>query len=292
MHYTGTIWRPPHEMYSAWIEVTQGCSHHQCRFCNLYKDIGFRVSSIDDIIEDFQEISSWYPQARRIFLIGANPFVLSFQRLKDIAMIAHQYFLNLHSLGCFARVTDIALKTDEELQMLHQLGYDELTIGVESGNDEALQFMKKGYTSLDIIEQCQRLDRAGITYHFFYIVAMAGEGKALISAKKTADVFHQLNPKSIIAGVLTIFDNTTLYQDVLHQRFHPASEKEALLEMKTFIQLYQKDVWFYANNISNAVVIEGKLSRNAMQMINQLQEAIEHIDEKSLYQYRQNIHHF
>lgn len=29
MHYTGTIWRPPYEAYSALVQVTADCTHHK-----------------------------------------------------------------------------------------------------------------------------------------------------------------------------------------------------------------------------------------------------------------------
>lgn len=292
MHYTGTIWRPPHEMYSAWIEVSQGCTYNQCKFCNLYNDIPFCISKIDNIIEDFYEISLWYPQAKRVFLIGANPFVLSFNRLKGIANIAKQYLSQLQSIGCFARVTDISLKTDKELKELRDLGYDELTIGVESGNDEALDFMKKGYTSKDIIKQCQRLDQAGIHYHFFYIIGLAGKGNAVKSAIDTAKVFNQLNPKSIIAGILTIFEDTEIFQDINWGNFEPVAEKEALFEMKTFIENCQINVQFFANNISNAVVIEGKIPKDTQKMINKIQNAMKMSKESDLIAYRKKVKHF
>ena len=48
---------------------------------------------------------------------------------------------------------------------LKNAGYDGLTIGIETGDDEALTFMHKGYTLNDIVLQCQRLDRAGISYN-------------------------------------------------------------------------------------------------------------------------------
>ena len=50
---------------------------------------------------------------------------------------------------------------------LKNAGYDGLTIGIETGDDEALTFMHKGYTLNDIVLQCQRLDRAGISYRFY-----------------------------------------------------------------------------------------------------------------------------
>ena len=99
---------------------------------------------------------------RRAFLTGANPFVLSGRRLMDIAELIQKYMPSIKTIGCFARITDVTQKSDEELASLRQAGYDGLTIGIETGDDEALDFMNKGYAAADIVEQCRRLDRAGI----------------------------------------------------------------------------------------------------------------------------------
>ena len=163
MHYTGTIWRPPYETASLLLEVTSGCTHHKCKFCTLYHDLPFkfRMSPLEDIECDLQEvkreIKGWNSRRiNRVFLTGANPFVLSYDKLIAIAELIHKYLPSVKSIGSFARITDITPKTDRELAKLRTMGYDGLTIGIETGDDEALRFMNKGYTSTDIIKQCQR----------------------------------------------------------------------------------------------------------------------------------------
>ena len=83
MHYTGTIWRPPYEAASLLLEVTAGCTHHKCKFCTLYNDLPFkfRMSPLEDIECDLQEVKramkGWNSgRIDRVFLTGANPFVL------------------------------------------------------------------------------------------------------------------------------------------------------------------------------------------------------------------------
>ena len=109
------------------------------------------MSPLEDIEYDLREVkravSGWNSgRIRRVFLTGANPFVLSYGKLTAIAELIHKYLPSVKLIGSFARITDVTLKTDEELARLRDLGYDGLTIGIETGDDEALRFMNKGYT--------------------------------------------------------------------------------------------------------------------------------------------------
>ena len=57
MHYTGTIWRPPYEAQSLLLEVTAGCTHHNCKFCTLYDGLPFqfRMTPMETIDADLAE---------------------------------------------------------------------------------------------------------------------------------------------------------------------------------------------------------------------------------------------
>ena len=122
MHYTGTIWRPPYEADSLLLEVTAGCTHHKCKFCTLYNDLPFkfRMSPLEDIVCDLQEVkrakNGWNTgRIDRVFLTGANPFVLSYDKLAVIAELIRKHIPSVKSIGSFARITDIMPKTDAEL---------------------------------------------------------------------------------------------------------------------------------------------------------------------------------
>ena len=216
MHYTGTIWRPPYEAYSALVQVTAGCTHHKCKFCTLYEDVPFkfRMSPLAEVEEDLKEISRVYRNAKRVFFTGANPFVLSFEKLKTLAEMVKKYYHGVESIGCFARITDIAPKTTEQLRELRRLGYNSITIGVEAGDDGALSFMHKGFGTIEIVEECRRLDEAGMDYNFFYLAGIYGAGRGEIGAENTVRVFNQVHPKIIVSSMLTIYPASELYQEI------------------------------------------------------------------------------
>ena len=170
MHYTGTIWRPPYEWDSLLLEATAGCTHRACRFCTLYDELPFKFRGPDmgaiesDLLEaqtlrtspDAPMMARLLGQARpegirRVFLTGANPFALPAGKLLEIAGMIHRYLPSVETIGCFARITDSLRKTDGDLKRLREAGFTRLTIGVETGDDDALRFMRKGYTSHDVL---------------------------------------------------------------------------------------------------------------------------------------------
>lgn len=77
MHFTGRTWRPPYEAHTPIIEATSGCTYNHCRFCSLFKNEPFRMSSIETFEQDLAEIKRYQPNARRLFWTGANPFAMS-----------------------------------------------------------------------------------------------------------------------------------------------------------------------------------------------------------------------
>ena len=296
MHYTGTIWRPPYGASSLLLEVTAGCTHHKCKFCTLYEDLPFhfKKSPLEDIEADLKEASSeiWKSNwISRTFLTGANPFVLKTSRLLEIAGLVQKYFPSCKTIGCFSRITDIALKNDKELCELKAAGYTGLTIGVETGDNEALEFMKKGYLSKDILTQCSRLDKAGIDYYFFYLTGISGAGKGKKGAEITAEVFNQLHPQIIGANMLTIYPNSELYAEIQKGNWQEEAEIEKYQELKTLIENLDIPVWFGAMGASNPIQIQGMLPRDKDKVLSVLDGIIGTISENELRSYRKNLRH-
>lgn len=309
MHYTGTIWRPPYEVRSLLLEVTAGCTHHKCKFCTLYNDLPFkfRMSPIKDIEADLLELQTALcdPIAKisskmtgnkpfvtdRVFLTGANPFVLSYEKLSDIANLVHKFLPFIKTIGSFARITDITLKTDEELSSLSNMGYDALTIGIETGDDDALKFMNKGYGSADIIKQCKRLDKAGIRYNFFYLAGISGAGRGEIGARLTANVCNQLDPILIGANMLTIYPDSKLFSEIENGNWSEESELEKYIEIKTLIEHLKIDTCVAAMGSSNAFRFQADIPKDKDKLLAFLDKIIKNVSEEELLRYRKSVRH-
>lgn len=310
MHFYGTIWRPPYEAESLLLQATAGCTHHACKFCTLYEDLPFRfrMSPLEEVEADLQEAQLWGtdPMAllsarlqglarpkgpRRVFLVGANPFVLQAGRLEEIAGLIRRYLPTVETIGCFARVTDVGLKSEKELRRLRALGYDGLTLGVETGDEEALAFMNKGYGARDIIEQAGRLDEAGISYSFFYLAGISGAGRGAEGALRSAEVFNQAHPVRVGSSMLTVFPSSELYREIQAGNWREESELEKLGELRTLIEGLDIPTRFETDGASNLVHVRGDLPGDRERLTGYLDSLIAGADEAALRAYRVNLKH-
>lgn len=290
LHFDGPIWRPPYEATSQLLQVTAGCTWHRCKFCTLYGTQKFRMSPLEEVEEDLQVINRFQPRAHRVFLTGANPFVLTTNRLTDIALLIRKYVGKGHpTIGCFSRITDIRTKSIEDLKQLHHLGFDYLTIGVESGDSETLARVNKGYVAEDILEQCRKLEAANIHYHFFYLVGLAGHGNGIRNATRSADVFNKLHPVSVGFLSLTLFLDSQLYHEILRGEYEEASEYERLDEMASLISQLSCRTHILARTVSNPIPLTGAIPEDRITLLNEIKQIKEHYSEEQLRSYRDSI---
>lgn len=197
----------------------------------------------------------------------------------------------METIGSFARVTDITLKTDEELSALRRAGYDGLTIGIETADDEALRFMNKGYLAADILDQCGRLDQAGIRYSFFYLSGISGAGRGEDGARVTAAVCNKLHPALIGANMLTIYPDSKLYGEIQQGNWKEESETEKYREVRALIEGLEIPTEFAALGASNAFQLYGVLPEDKPTIIAAIDRIIETVKENDLRKYRRNLHH-
>ena len=289
MHFTGRTWRPPYEANSFILQVTSGCTHNKCRFCSLYKNECFQMSPLEEFEEDLAELKKYQPSARRIFLTGANPFAMSYENLEKRAMLIHDYLVECQSIAMFASIRDIKNKKVWQLRKLRAMGINGLSIGTESGDDGTLLSANKGYTVKELIEQCRKLDQAGIEYYFVYMTGLAGKENGYQNAINTAKVFSKVNPQFISVDSLTLFSDTELYQMAQAGSFIPAGEKERIKELQVFIKNLQIKTHLFANTVSNFYPVTAFLPKEREKVISELQYIIDTVSEEEMQEYRKNL---
>lgn len=280
MRYEGAVYRPPSEAYSLIIQVTLGCSHNKCTFCNMYKDKNFRVRKLDDIFEDLDMAREYYRVVKRVFLADGDALVLKTEDLEKIILRIKELFPECERIGIYATPKDVIRKTEEDLIKLKNIGLDIIYLGVESGSDEILKDIKKGVTSAEMIEAGQKVKRTGIKLSTTIISGLGGVEKWEMHAKGSAEVISQINPDYL--GVLTLIvePGTEMFDKVHGGKVTLLSPKEVMVEMREFIgNLNVSGCVFRSNHASNYAPLAATLGEEKDRILNQLDGLIENAHE-------------
>ena len=289
MHYSGNVIRPPYEANTVLLEVTVGCSHNACTFCSFYWGDRFRLVPMSQIEEDLEEVRRVLPDLSRIFLLGADAFVLSYARLKAVAQRIRDFLPRCATIAMYASINNIKGKSVEQLRDLRSLGVNDITIGVESGDSDVLAAVNKGYTAADLIEQCRKLDAAGMEYRFLYIGAVAGKGRCEKNALASAATFNQTQPTQISISQLTLMPGSALLEDARAGRFEEATEYERIREVQILVRDLDIKTRIVAEHVSNAVIFRGNLPQDKAAIVASLQTTLDTFDEQAHRRFREQI---
>lgn len=267
------IYRPPQEDSSACLEVALGCSWGKCKFCDFAKD-KFQIHPMSKIEWNLRMLGRLEPEKTRLFFLGENAFVLSFEQLSKIIEMTHTFMPNIREFSMYARIDDVLRKTPEELKKLREMGICDLHIGVESGSDPILLMMNKGVSSFDMIQAFKELDDAGIGYYITIILGLGGKDYRNLHALETARLLNRLHPKCIWALKLKVWENTPLEKMIKRGEFTPMTSYQILFEERMLLEsLILTDCFFMDTTVMDRYTIQGFLpeGKEAMlQMINRL----------------------
>lgn len=289
MHYTEPVFRPPQEANTPLLEITAGCTHSKCSFCNLNGQAKFRMAPLSQVEDDLRELSLTNPHSKRIFFLMANAFALSYDRLMERIDLVHKYLPEVTEISMQTRVQDIKNKTPEQLRNLYDQGIHFLYTGFESGDDETLAFMNKNCTAKDIIKQTAKLDDAGIGYQATFLNGVGGKKLSRQHAINSGKVFSQIHPTDAVwITSLVLLPDTKLYQDMKEGRFTPLSEMEMLEESKLFLENLDIDARIKGSWLTTAD-IRGEFPRDKKKLLDNIQYAIHHIDESKAADWRSQI---
>jgi radical SAM superfamily enzyme YgiQ (UPF0313 family) len=278
MTFTGPVFRPPFEANSLLLQVTVGCSHNACTFCTMYRGTKFSVSPMEQIESDLRAARSRYRSVGRIFLVNADPFVLSAEKLKAIAEKINEIFPEVETIAMYASVKNIMDKTDAELKELRKLKINELNIGVESGMGEVLRHFNKGFTLEEARTQLKRLKLAGIDFSANIILGAAGTDKFMENAAASAELINETKPYLIFLATLHVDQGSPLYDEMVAGSFVENTLGQNLAEELEFLKrLRLDDTVFYGLHTSNVVPVAGVLPRDQEKLVSQLENGLSSI---------------
>ena len=287
MHFTSGINRPPYEANSGFLQVTSGCSHASCAFCSYFKDTRFKKSPMEEIEADIKEIPEHFGAPERIFLQGADGFAADYDVLMKTAELIHRYVPSVKTIGGYARIDNFREKSVEQLRNMKAAGFADPYIGVESGDDVILKMVNKCYDAAFAREQMEKLTEAGMSFIANFLNGLGGAGYGLSHARKTAEIYENMDISMIEVSSLTLVPGTILYRRRERGEFAEAGEHERLEEMQEFIRCLKNKTVFLADHISVPFRAKANLPEDKEGLIRGIQKIMDNLPEERMQAHRQ-----
>lgn len=282
MHYTGPVYRPPPEADTPLLEITYGCSWNKCQFCSMYQSQKFGISPLEDVEEDLQELSRYYPRdLKKIFVVNGDPFALQTKHLLKIADLIRKYFPEVETIACYTSIRNTKRKSIDDLKKLRNAGWNRLYIGMESAYQPMLEQMQKGYSQEDEYRELCKLQEADFDYVALLMLGAAGKGNGVESAKETAKLLNKYKPVMIIPTSTSIEKGTPLNEMKNNGEFLESSEREIIEEELTLIENLEMDdyCYFFGGHVHNLIKINAYF-KYKKEMILEIKNKIVEFDKK------------
>ena len=277
MRYVGDIYRPPSEAYSLLVQVTIGCSHNTCTFCNMFKEKQFKVRNPEEVLEDLAWARSHYSRVERIFLCDGDALCLANHKLIRILDYIRENFPECGRVTTYGRATDALRKTDEELRELREHGMTMVYLGAESGSARVLEMVNKGETREQLIQGVKRLENAGIKTSVTFISGLAGPDMWEEHAIETGKMIAEMNASYVSLLTLMLQPPAPMLEDYRSGKFKLLSPEEVLAETCLMLKYAKpsKPCVFRSNHASNYVSLRGNLPADNENMIASLKRCME-----------------
>lgn len=274
LKYEEPLFRPPSEADSLIFQITIGCSHNKCAFCEMYKSKQFRTRSIEEIEKDVQDSIKYWASPEKIFLADGDPFVLATPKLLAVVELLKAYFPNQPRISTYASPQNILTKTPKELKTIRERGISLLYFGMESGNDDVLSKVNKGATATEIEIALKLVIEAGFDVSVTWILGLGGKKYSEDHAKETARLLSTTGAKYVSALTL-IFSDTPAHYKKAFPEWNELSAVESMQELRWFIETYSgPEVIFRSNHASNYLPIKGDLPSDKDKLLKLLDRAI------------------
>ncbi len=275
MRYKGKVYRPPSEAYSLIVQVTYGCSHNRCAFCDMYDDKHFALRPMQEIREDFETARQLYRRVERVFLADGDALMRKTDDLVQILGLIYGLFPECERVTCYASPTSLQVKSEDDLRLLRQRGLQMVYMGLESGCDAVLERMGKGHSAAAIVAAGQKARRCGMALS---VTAISGLGSVALwreHAIGTAEALSAMKPEYIGLLTLMVEHGTPLERWVRDGEFTLLSPVEVLKETELFLQhIDSEGSVFRMNHASNYLTLKGTLNRDRQALLDKVQTGL------------------
>lgn len=217
---------PPDQYQALVLQATEGCSFNTCTFCALYRNVRFRIKSVDEFARHIEAVRNFFGPGlllrRSIFLADANALIMPQERLLPLLAAIHGAFLLMPDelpagqrrawlaahpngiTGLYAFIDGLSAerKSVDDFLHLRRLGLRRVYIGLESGHEPLLAWLRKPSTAAAMLDAVRRIKAAGVLVG---VIVLTGVGGERFDRGHCADTAAILDAMALETGDLIYF---------------------------------------------------------------------------------------
>lgn len=284
IEYDEPVFRPPSEGRSFLLQVTIGCSHNLCTYCNMYRSKSYRERSLSEIEEEIKGVHTYFQRLnyspKKVFLCDGDALGASTELLVSTLKLIEKYFPSVERVGVYATAQNMLEKSLDELKLLKLHKLSIAYLGMESGSDTVLHRIVKGNTAQDMIDGCEKLHQAGWDISIIGMLGIGGRKFSKEHVEHTARLISDISPKFFSLLTTVAVSGTPLKRMVEKGNFEMLTSKELTIEMRDIlsnIKPSKGDILFRANHVSNQFPLGGRLNYDTENIVETLNQWISQI---------------
>ncbi|OUR97467.1 hypothetical protein A9Q84_09700 [Halobacteriovorax marinus] len=282
MEYEEPVFRPPSEGRSFLLQVTIGCSHNLCTYCNMYRSKKYRERSFEEIKAELLRTQQYFQRLNytpsKVFLCDGDALGASTELLVQCLDLINELFPSVMRVGIYATAENMLQKSEEDLMLLASKKLTIAYLGMESGADSVLHMIVKGNTASDMIRGTSRLRKCGIKLSVIAMLGVGGREKSEEHVRETAKLISDISPE-FFSFLTTVAVKGTPFKTMVDRgRIDMLTTKELTTEMRDVLKNItpsQGRIIFRANHVSNQYPLGGILPNDQASLIETLNEWIE-----------------
>ncbi len=277
IRYVEPVFRPPSEVQSLILPVTEGCSWNKCTFCEMYTapQKAFRARAEDEVLGSILHCGEQYgTDIRRVFLADGDALVLPTRRLLSILNAIREHLPQVRRVSSYCLPRNLRRKSVGELQALAAAGLSMVYVGAESGDDEVLERVKKGETFASSCDALDKLGQAGISRSVMILNGLGGVELSLQHAENSARLLNATQPEYVSTLVVSFPLGEARFRADF-PGWRPLTQHELFIEMECFLErLELSRSVFRSDHASNWLILKGALGADKARLLQQVRQAI------------------
>ncbi|MEZ4219481.1 MAG: radical SAM protein [Polyangiaceae bacterium] len=281
--YVGRIYRPPSEAKSLLLQVSVGCSHNRCSYCDMYRDKAFRAKPWELIQADILEAKRLGPRFHRVFLCDGDALILGQRRLLQVLEGIREHLPWVDRVGVYGDTRSVGKKSLDELRALREAGLGIVYHGMETGSDEVMRRIDKGATRDECFATADKLRAAQLTHSVMVLLGVGGTDLSQDHARDTASALTRMDPPYVGALTTTVVPGTPLFEAQERGEFVLPGKFGLIEELMTIVSESELSACrFSANHASNYLPLTADLPAQKAALLQALRDILKARDERTL----------